>query len=257
MESANWTKNEEDVINFAGLISYKMYYSESKVPDHIKAYSAVFYHYNFVNLTFDSLPWLTISNFLMLAFDDKKIRFIKTELCEDFAVKGAYLYRIFYSCGDITFYIYDTAVNGYGVQPLDALTKAVVTKNAKTGCGHCGYTGENCSFCANGKLTEAVRKYAEQSVVPAVFLSGDGWQTLTTVLGQAKTDALMDLASFAFLWLTNEDFADYVLKNREDWAEKAKLGEYLHDANIEKYLISGDDEDLFEDLDDDDDDDDY
>lgn len=249
MDAANWTKNEEDVVNFADLVSFKMYYGESKVPNYIKAYMAAFYHYNFCNQTFDGLIWLTINKFLMIALNENKVHFIKSELCEDFPVKGAFLYRLHYRQANHEFYLYDISVNGHGVQPIDSLTRAIVTKLAKKGCGHCAYKGEDCSYCANGKLTDAIAAYTQNHKSSATFLSGEGWLLLNEIFGEKRTAALFELASFAFYWMTDEQFADNVLKNREDWAEKANLGEFLHDKNVEKYLISGDDNDLIDGMD--------
>ena len=234
MNSMNWTKNEEDVMNFASLISHKMFANQTKVPNYIKAYMAQYYHYNFGVHNFDNLCWLTIHNILILVFEELKIKHIKSELCEDFAVRGAHLYKLWYSCGDIKFYHYDVSTFAYGFQPLDSFTRAIVARNATTGCSYCAYSGKNCSYCADGKLASVIAQYSKDKekhdVLPDFYFCNEGWNNLSDIIGHKRMAALDDLS-------------------------KAKLGEFLEDEKLERYLMTSNYDELEVACDDEDEDD--
>jgi hypothetical protein len=236
-----WTKNEQDCSNFASLISHKMYYDESKVPNYIKGYMAQYNHYNFATHSFDNLCWLTIHNFILIAFEEKGIVFSRAILCEDFKVRGAYLYKHIYKHDGKEFSNYHVSPNANGFHPVDAFSNAIVGRFAKAGCNKCHYTGENCIYCASGKLREYLVDYENRQ-----SCEGEGWQMLSEIIGEQRTVALEDLAKFMFFWLSSQEFREKVIDNRANWAENANIGDFLESESLEKYLISGEEEDLSE-----------
>lgn len=237
MKSSNWTKNEQDINAFATLVSHKMYFDESKVPDYIKAFMVEYSHLNFAARCFDNLCWISIQYFLMLAFEHLHIKTLRSEICEDFQVKGGFLYRTWYQYKDIKFYHYDAMTQGFGVSPIHGLSKAILTKDATIGCGHCKFTGDDCSYCANGKLVVEVAKYASQQNLNGIHLHQEGWNVLSEVFGAKRVAALFDLAGFCYKWLTDDDFVTHVLSNRIDWANDAEVGDYIDHTDLDKYFV--------------------
>lgn len=235
-----WTKNEQDCSNLASLISYKMYFSESKVPNHIKSYMSQYNHYNFSTHSFDNLCWLTIYNFMLIAFEEKNIVFCKSIHCEDFKVKGAYLYKHVFNYKGIELNNYCVSSISSGSHPIDSLTRTIVGKFGKKGCTSCSYTGENCIYCANGKLRDCLISYPG-------YKSYDE-NVWAKIIGEKRINAVEDLAKFMFWWSSNQEFRQNVIDNMDQWDETDSLGGFSDDKSLETFLSSIEENDLYKDF---------
>lgn len=234
----SFTKNEQDVFNFAKLISNKMYHDEDRVPNVCKALMVNYNHYNFETKYFDNLCWLAVQQFMMLAFDDKDIRFESTKRLQNFNVKGAYLFEHTFLHGDEKLCIYDATTTKFGQSPVDAITTATFSMNAVTGCRKCNFSGDNCMDCADGKLFDL--KHGHPDYKP---FKQHGWNILSSAIGSDRSASLLDLVSFYYKWITDLDFRVLILNNPDSWAEDGNHEEFLEDSSLDDYWMKEDDAD--------------
>jgi hypothetical protein len=212
-----WTKNELDVTRCAELCAYKMYYQGKKLPHLIKSQITRYHHYNFGSRQFDSLPWLILHQFLMLVFEEQQITYVSSELIEDFNVRGAYMYRHNFAAKQHSFHFCDVLSHRYGQNILDSIVGGLVSMHATTGCSKCGYLGQNCSYCADGKLTKAVHNFSKY-----VDFKHSVFPVLIRILGKDRSAAIHDLSYFLFKWVNDVEFRLTVTKNEESWPTKTR-----------------------------------
>lgn len=233
----SFTKNEQDIANFAKLISYKMFHDEEKVPNICKAMMVNYNHYNFGSKFFDNLCWLTLQNFFALAFEDLDIKHESTSMIHDFKAKGACFYEYRFISGANSFMVFDATANKCGQAPMDVLTTAVVSMSSVTGCRKCNFSGDSCIECADGKLHDLQRKHPRYKP-----FDQNGWPVVAQLLGAAKSASVIDLASFYYKWLTDFDFRLFIFNNPDSWASDGNFSEFLEDVNARDYWMKQDDE---------------